>query len=679
VFAAVLAAVAISFAGAASLRAQEDVPAQDSSSQDVSSLKSRFGATDVNAVAQQLGFTPEEVSQFRSQEAAGGLTPDQFEKACAALGSKHLPPDQIDNVASGLGLSPDETAQLKTCAEPGPGLGQLPGGANLQEPQLQYGTEGKGAMGRGPAGAELKGPQAGLIPQPEAPSAIERSFRGLDPAIEETRRPAPMNLKQFGYSIFSRPVSTFAPVTNVPVASEYVIGPGDELRVLFWGRVNRNLSLNVERDGSVLVPEIGPVQVGGLTFAQAKRLIEGRAGQITGVQVAVTMGTLRTIQVFVVGEVAQPGAYTVSALSRITNALAGAGGITKVGSLRDIQLRRGNQLIRTLDLYDVLLRGNTAADERLEPQDVIFVPVIGPVVALAGDVKRPAIYELARNNQNLGGVLQLGGGISAFGYSQRLQVERIDAHERRVALDINLEQVQRNQFAIRDGDLIKVYPVLPEQKDVVDLKGNVYRPGTYQWYAGMRVADLVGSGEGVKRRTFFGYALITRENGPARKLQYVPVDLQAALTDHQGPADVVLSPKDTLTIYSETEVRDSPTVAISGEVRKPGTYPWDLGMKVSDLIYLAGGVKDDAYEEQAELARTEVIDGAKTRRTYMDVNLRSALRGEQLTNLALKRNDQLFIRAVPDWHLPWTVQVKGRVLRPGTGRAPASKQRPPCG
>ena len=213
-------------------------------------------------------------------------------------------------------------------------------------------------------------------------------FHALD-AGAPPAAPTAANLNQFGYALFDSRVSTFAPVNDVPVGRDYIIGPGDELKALIWGRVNDKLDLTVQRDGSVLMPEIGPLQVAGLTFEQAKKLIELRGEQITGVQVDVTMGRLRTIPVFVIGEVRQPGAYTISALARVSNALGASGGITKVGSLRRIELRRGNQLVKTIDLYGMLLDGDTTQDLQIEPNDVIFVPVIGNVTAIAGDVKRP--------------------------------------------------------------------------------------------------------------------------------------------------------------------------------------------------------------------------------------------------------------------------------------------------
>jgi protein involved in polysaccharide export with SLBB domain len=606
-----------------------------------------IAAMDPAVIAQKLGLSTDEVNGLKNQLTGGSITPDEVQQLCLRFASKQMTAADVEGIASSLGLNLTEQqmTQLKSCTQiTAPGGGQ---------------SAPSDAMG-GP----MQSQQAMLMP-PRPPSSIEKSFRSLDSSIVPAA-PTAENLSQFGYSLFDSRVSTFAPIGNVPVGRDYVIGPGDELRVLLWGRVNDRLDLVVQRDGSVQIAELGPLQVAGLTFEQAKKLIEDRGEQITGVKVDVTMGRLRTIQVFVIGEVRQPGAYTVSALSRVSNALAASGGITKVGSLRRVELRRNNQVVKVVDLYGMLLNGSTAGDEQLEPNDVIFVPVIGPVTAIAGDVKRPAIYELGHGGENLRDVLKLAGGISAFGYSQRVQVERVQNHSRRIALDVDLNQLRAYRFDIEDGDLVKVYPVLPQQKDVVTVKGNVNRPGDYQWYSGMRVGDLVRQAEGVAPRTFFRYAVVRRQEGPDKAVHLVPVDLGAALADTMAaPANIPLEAQDTLTVFSQTQIKDLPTVQVFGEVRNPGFYVLDQGMRVSDLVYMAGGPKDDAYLGKAELARTQVINGSRTTHRYEDIDLRTALSGGGAANPPLIANDQLFIRKASDWHLPWVVQVKGEVPRPG--------------
>jgi protein involved in polysaccharide export with SLBB domain len=601
------------------------------------------------AVIQQLGISPDELGSLKGEMASGGLSPDDMQELCLHFAAKQLSATDVTGIAKSLGLTftDQQLAQLRSCT----GLAGQGGSDGTTSPAQQMGMTPQQSMS--PANSN------------EPASSVESQFRALDSAVAPAA-PSTRNLQQFGYSLFASRVSTFAPVANVPVSDDYVIGPGDQLKMLMWGRINNTINLTVDRDGAVSIPEIGPLQVAGLNFAQTKKLIEDHAGQITGVKVDVTMGKLKTIQVYVVGEVAQPGAYTVSALSHVSNALGAAGGITKIGSLRKVELRRGNQLVRVIDLYTLLLAGNEQGDEQLQPGDVIFVPVIGPVVGMVGDVKRPAIYELGRSGEPLDSVIKLGGGISAFGYSQRVQVERVDAHQKRIALDVDLNEIRSQRFDIRDGDLIKIYPVLPTQQDIVTVRGSVNRPGKFEWHQGMRVADLVQLAEGPAPHTFFKYALIRRKEGKARTVRLVPVDLGEAMSDIVGgPQNVALEQEDELTVFSESQMKYLPTVQAFGEVRNPGYYVMSQGMHVSDLIYLAGGLKDDAYQKDAEIARTQVINGSHTSHTFMDVDLRAALSGNDEHNPELVANDQLFVRRASDWHLPWVVMVKGMVQRPG--------------
>lgn len=604
----------------------------------------------VDQIAQQLAVTPQQLDQFRNRAAAGNLSADQMQELCARIAAKHLSPSDIQAMAASMGLRPEETAQLSQCSA----MGRAGGGA--QEP----GALPQGGPMSGPAslkGSEAKGSE------PAAASAIEARYHALGNPFKSPANPSPEKLEQFGYSAFSAPVSTFAPGGHAPVSGDYMLGPGDSLTILLWGRINQTLDLPVQRDGAVLMPNIGPIQIAGLEFDQAKQLIESRAGQIEGVHVSVTMGQIRTIQVFVLGQVKQPGLYTVSALSHVSNAIVAAGGLSKVGSLRNVELRRGNRTVRVIDLYDLLLRGDASGDARLEARDVIFVPVIGPVVGITGDVKSPAIYEL-KGGADLRSVLRLAGGVSAFGYGQRLQVERIENHQRQIALDISLGALGGQRFTVRDGDLLKIFPVLPMRRNIVTLNGNANRPGAYQWHDGMRVADLIREGEGIADHTYLDYASIKRRVGPAQEFRYLPVDLRAAL-EEQGQSNLVLQPRDELTLYSDTDMRDVPTATVRGAVRKPGTYPLTTGMRVSDLIAQAGGLKDNAYKKNATLARTQVVGGANTRHIFQDVNLVAALAPDSASDPPLMRGDEIFVQVASNWRRPGEIKVSGEVLRPG--------------
>ncbi|MGO9454402.1 MAG: SLBB domain-containing protein [Candidatus Binataceae bacterium] len=602
------------------------------------------------SMMQDLNISPDQLQQFSNQYQSGSLSEDQLQELCARVAAKHLSDQDVRNMAASMGFASDEVEKLRQCAQ------------QANPPIIQNGRQQMlGAQNRSSIAQQF---ELERRRQKLKTSAIEQEFRSLATPFRQPEAPSAEHLEQFGYSVFSEPVSTFAPASNVPVSDDYMLGPGDNLMVLLWGRMNQTLKLAVQRDGTVLMPHIGPIPVAGLTFEQAKKLVESRTGQIEGVQVNVTMGAIRSIQVFVMGKVAQPGLYTISALAHISNALVAAGGIAKVGTLRNVELRRGNHTVETIDLYNILLHGDSSADVRLEPRDVIFVPVIGPVVGITGDVNSPGIYEL-RGETDLRSVLNLAGGVSAFGYAQRLQVERIDNHQRRIALDVDLGALGRPRFMVRDGDLVKVFPVLPQQQNVVVLKGNVNRPGSYEWRQGMRVSDLIREGEGVSDHTYLDYATIRRRVAPTERIEYLPVDLGSALQSGSPTFDSVLAPRDELTVYSDNDLNDVPTVTVRGSVRKPGTYPLTQGMRLSDLIYEAGGLKDDAYRKQGTLARTEVVDGATTRHSFIDVNIASALEPNSADDPQLDPHDEVFVQQASNWHKPWEVKLHGQVLRPG--------------
>lgn len=608
---------------------------------------------EVNAVAASVGMSPTEVNNLVSAGADGSISSSELQSISAHLASSGVSNQQVNAIGRALGLTTAQISQLHQ---------------NLN--QIQRGS--RPSRGRAPgsalsnlstdAAAAYHGGRIHVL------SPIEAEYRTMDTVTGQVPEfTGPEDLSQFGYRFFqSAAAMKLNPARNVPVGPDYIVGPGDELQLMVWGTHNETIPLKVARDGAVEIPAVGPVQVAGLRFSDARTLIEKRVTRITGVHAAVTMGRIRTITVFVVGEVTAPGPYTVSALARISDALVAAGGPTKIGSLRNIELKRNSQMIAVVDLYNILLKGDTSADRRLADHDAIFVPTIGPVAAIAGDVKRPAIYELKHPAQSLASLLHLAGGIDPFAYTQRIQIERVQNHRRRIILDTRLNKVAINRLQVRDGDLVKIFPVLPDQKNKVTLLGNVFRPGDYQWHPGMRLSDLVTLGEGVEPRTFFRYALIKRLEGKQLYPHYFPVDLGEALHHPDSPANPNLHVFDTVTIYNQDNLRQLPTVTVTGQVRNPGTYRLDPNMRISDLIYLAGGLTNRAYLKTAEIARTQVVNGATTRHTYMNIDLREALDGEGDEDLKLAANDQLFVRTATNWHLPWTVTVAGQVGRPGT-------------
>ena len=300
-------------------------------------------------------------------------------------------------------------------------------------------------------------------------------------------------LKQFGYELFNGSPGSFMPATDIPIPSEYVMGPGDNIIVQLYGKENHSHSLTINREGEIQFPNLGPLVVAGLSFTDVKALIGTTVSeQMIGVKVSVTVGKLRSIRIFILGAAKLPGSYTINSLSTMTNALFASGGISKAGSLRNIQLKRGGKLVCSLDLYDLLLKGDTSSDTRLLPGDVIFIPSIGKTVGVNGEVRRPAIYEL-KNETTSQEVISLAGGFLPTAYPQVSRIERINSRGERTLVDVNLKSKQGKSLAIRDADILQVFSVLDTMEDVVLIEGHVKRPGGQAWYAGMHFSDVIDS------------------------------------------------------------------------------------------------------------------------------------------------------------------------------------------
>jgi protein involved in polysaccharide export with SLBB domain len=328
----------------------------------------------------------------------------------------------------------------------------------------------------------------------------------------------------YGAKLFRTPPSTFAPLSMVPVTPDYVIGPGDELLIQAWGQITLNGRFMVDRSGSVYIPQVGTVHVAGLSFAQMHDFLKAQMGRVfRNFDLNVNLGQLRSIQVFVVGQARRPGSYTISSLSTLTNALFVTGGPTPQGSLRHIQLKRAGKLVVDFDLYDLLEHGDKSKDEQLLPGDVIYIPPVGPQVAVAGSVNAPAIYELKSAGQTtIGDILELAAGITNVASKQTVRLERVDEHRIRSMEQVSLD-AQGMSTVLRDGDLLELVAVVSQYKDAVTLRGNVANPGRYTWRAGMRVRDLFPDKDALITRDYW----LKRSQLGQPMLTYIPTCLPA--------------------------------------------------------------------------------------------------------------------------------------------------------
>jgi protein involved in polysaccharide export with SLBB domain len=490
-------------------------------------------------------------------------------------------------------------------------------------------------------------------------------------------------LKPFGYDLFTDVASTFAPATDIPVPSDYIVGAGDQLRIQIFGNTNRIQTFTVGRDGQINFPQIGPILVGGQRFSTVKQSIEERiARQMIGVRADVQMGETRAIRIFLLGEVEKPGSYTVSGLSTVTNALFAGGGIRRVGSLRNIQLKRNGQLVKRLDLYDLLLRGDTSSDVRLLPGDVVFIPPIGPTVSVSGEVLRPAIYEL-RDQSSVTDLISLSGGMTPEADQHQARLERRNERGDRVVTNIDLTSKDARAIAVQNGDLLRVLRIRDVLEGGVTVSGFVYQSQPFEYHAGLRLSDVLRF-EDLKPGADTHYVLIRRELPPDRKVSVLSADLAAALGARGSEKDVLLAPRDQITVFDLQSGRDRvvssvlddlkaqanyaqplQAVIVGGRVRAPGQYPLEPGMRISDLLRAGGSLEDAAYGGSAELSRYEVVNGEQRQTELIEIDLAAVLKGDAAANITLKPYDALNIKELPLWRELETVSIEGEVRFPG--------------
>ncbi|MBD5781088.1 SLBB domain-containing protein [Pelagicoccus sp. NFK12] len=524
----------------------------------------------------------------------------------------------------------------------------------------------------------------------EGDEQVEEEFDAADKlADEEEKSEAKVvktELKQFGYDLFEGSPTTFAPVTEIPVPVDYVIGPGDQVRIQFFGKQSASYDLYVSRDGVLQIPDLGPMSVAGQSFNELKTtIIERVKEQMIGVEAFVSLGELRSMRIFMLGDVNRPGAYTVSSLSTMTNALFVSGGIRPIGSLRNIQLKRAGEIVATLDLYELLLNGDTSSDARLQPGDVIFVPPVGTLVGIAGEVRRPAIYEI-KEDTSIQRIFDMAGGLTPKAYPSISQIERITPSGLKELIDIDLSASGQRSGLVENGDIIRIFSALDRVENFVRLQGAVERPGDYAWSEGQRVSSIIPHVEQLLPTADLDYALVVSRNPVTGVTTTRSFSLEQLFLQKDSKHDLLLEPKDRIMIFDGTkEERDGldqvvarlkaqstsenpqKVVSITGRVRHPGEYPLDRSMNVSDLVRAAGGFTEDAYTLQAELIRYQ--DNNKTNRDSLliPVSLAGSLSdnaGQQ--DIALQEFDRLNVKRVPEWTEHETVIISGEVNFPGS-------------
>lgn len=444
-------------------------------------------------------------------------------------------------------------------------------------------------------------------------------------------------LPLFGHNLFGGVPSTFAPLDRVPVTPDYVVGPGDEIVIRAWGQVDIDYRATIDRNGAINIPRVGNINVAGIKYQELEPFLKTAVGRVfRNFELNVTLGQLRSIQIFVVGQARRPGAYTVSSLSTLVNALFASGGPSPRGSMRAIQLKRADKVITEFDVYDLLIKGDKSKDAKLLPGDVIFIPPVKGLVAIAGSVNEPAIYEI-KPDASLGSIVELAGGFTTTAAGQKATVERI-ANRRNRQVDEFLLDKDGLARSLRDGDLVQIYAVSPKFDNAVTLRGSVASPGRFPWREGLRVRDIIPEKDALitpdfwlrqnaapriqvsgqqrlrveVKRSFdeinWDYAVIERLNYADLTTQLIPFNLGRAVLDGDQSNNVPLRPGDIVTIFSKLDItvpvsKQTKYVRLEGELATPGIYQILPGETLRQLVARIGGLTPNSYLYGAEFSR----------------------------------------------------------------------------
>jgi len=617
---------------------------------------------DLKQKAAAAGITSEEDARQRARDS--GLTQDQIRQALREAGYNDAAVDKL------LGSENDST-------------GRGAGG----------GVEGTGAPAyTQPAPMDSQTVQPTIGPPQRAPLSPE-NYPEFTKEIAQ-RIPGSPPVLPFGYEIFGYLPSTFEPLATGPVDPDYPIGPGDEVIIQVWGDNEFTHAATVSREATISVPDVGQIVLNGLTRTEAKHLITERLGAVySGIRahrpttfVDVTLGKLRTIQIFILGDIVRPGGYTISSVSTVLNALYSAGGPTARGSMRDVRIIRHNDVWKHVDLYSYILSGSKAEDVRLESGDVVFIPPIGKVAAILGEVHRSAIYEL-RDGEGFRDLLRLAGGVQSTAVVGRALVDRVVPFaqrdslrgEDRVAVDFPLREILADSTKnppLGDHDIVQVFRIGETRRNTISIAGTaVVRPGMYELRPGMRVSDLVNDAGGLKPDAYLDRATLVRTADDGSR-SITRFNLQEAM-EHQPEDDLELQKLDELAVRSIWDIQERHTVSISGSVREPGEYEYLAGMTIMDLIFRAGGLTESAYKQEAEVSRVDstTIAARRAAEVYrVPISANYGVHSPDHT-FPLQQRDQVFVREIPDWHIQRNVVLTGEVMYPGTYTLNAKDER----
>ena len=566
--------------------------------------------------------------------------------------------------------------------------------------------------------------QSSNQPQVEEPTIGPRLVQQEQAAKAEPAKQNPNTVKPFGYELFAGEPTTFMPSETAAVPDTYLVGRGDQLLINFYGKESDRFEVIVDREGRISIPNLSPVQVAGLTFAEVKELIKVKVEQeIIGVKVFVSLGQLRSMRILVLGEAYKPGSYNVSSLTTVSHALFVSGGVSDIASLRNIQVKRAGKVVANFDLYDLLIHGDSSNDITLKPGDAVFVPSVGAQVKVEGLVKRPAIFEL-KKGETAKELLAMAGGLKPGAYTKNAVVERFNNNRKEVlTVDFSANSIN---YIPQDGDRVRFNTISSQYKNSVNLIGAVVRPGSYQWHQGKRISDVLKSVRGdLLPQADLSYGLLVREINISGDIEVHQFDLALAIIKN-SENDLALNANDKIIVFSEFEEKEAEKTAtassasrskkdqnieqlskqdlagkqlteesyapfsrnnlltpiieklkrqastdqaiqlveVNGSVTYPGVYPLTIGGEVADLVTAAGGLLESAYTKQAEITR--MVDGDASKVEHIKIDFDQVVNVNEQNRIALQSKDSLNIFAIPNWQENVKVTLKGELLFPGT-------------
>lgn len=461
------------------------------------------------------------------------------------------------------------------------------------------------------------------------------------------------NLLPFGMDLFNGRKTLESPV-GIASAADYILGPGDNVIIYLWGRVDKEFKLTIDREGKLFIPKVGEIICWGLSLDKFTKVAKKQFSKVySEFEITISLGKIRSIQIYITGEVNKPGAYTVSSLTSFFDALYLGGGPNERGSMRKIKLMRSGIEVSAVDLYKLLLEGDNRTDVKLLNGDVIFVPVVGPQVAIRGEIRRSAIYELL-GGESASDLLTLAGNPTPQARLERIMLERISDKSEWQVLDINVKKEEEN-ILLTGGDRLTVYSIFKAKKNTVAIFGKVKHSGYYERSDSLRISDLIKQSQLQDYDVYYQRADLYRlyENG---KRELVCVNLQEIINGNIE-SDLLMNNKDSLHIYSIDEIEIDKYVYIEGEVKNPGRYPLYENMTVEDLIFQAGSFLRGALSHSGEIARLNSLSEVN----LINLNLKTS----DAQKTQLKEDDHLYIRQIPQWSIDRSVSISGEVLFPG--------------